>query len=171
MAPEKRKHIDRMLYFQFAKGALETLLVVLCMIAIVLMGGLWVLQSHFNDLVAQLTIVTNQQTTKNTKMKEINTVLRRVEQIQAEHMSWVPRMADLAQMTPAGIVINNAQLDRNNNTYTLSGSALTRDTLLHFEQQLESLPYVEEVQVPLSQLIEKEDIRFTITAQLEETDI
>lgn len=163
IAPDKRRHIDRMLYMQFAKGALEALLVILCAVAMTLLGGLWVLQMHFNDLVERLTAVTNQQTQKNAKMKEINTVLERVETIQKEYVLWLGPLADLANATPDNIILLESRLNDATDTYTLNGTAATRDALLLFQAQLEDIPYVETVDVPLSQLTERKDIRFSIT--------
>lgn len=164
ISEEKKEYLQKMFYFQFIKGVLEQMLFVVAVCAMFLVGGQRILETHFENLVSQLTNNTNQYSHKNIEIKEINNTLREAEKIQAEHRYWSPLLPEFFNAIPPGISLTTVIFDPNNNRYTIVGKANTRDSLLSLQKSLEETPVVVSLDIPLSRLTERENIDFSIVA-------
>ena len=69
-------------------------------------------------------------------------------------------------MLPADIKLIGFDLNRGNNTITLSGTATTRDALLSFQKVIEGVAWFKSTNAPTSQLFQKENINFEIRGGL-----
>lgn len=153
-----------MALFIFFKNVLEIGLVVVTFAAVVLIGGRWFLQNYFNDLTEQLVVVSNQKSDVNQRIKHVNHVVKDISLMQKEYASWSPTIRDVAVAIPANISMESMIFDRELQVYTFTGIAKTRTDLLDFQKKLQGLPFIAKVELPLSQLTEKENIPFIITA-------
>lgn len=164
LSPEKRIYLQRLMYGQFLKNSIESLLGILCLSGIMLLGAEWVLQGYFNELSASLTTSNKIQAEKNLQIKHINRALHDVDGIQQVYMLWTPRLVELAAAIPPGVVLTGLATDSAAGSYTLSGVALTRDDLLTLQTRLEALNFIDNVPIPLAQLTAKENVSFSLTA-------
>ncbi len=164
LSPQKKHHLKRMALFIFFKNILEVTLVVVIVAAIVLVSGRWFLQNYFNELTEKLVMDGNQHTGMNTRIKEVNRVLKDIALTQKEYVAWSSVLEGITETVPATITMESMVLDRVSGIYTFTGIATTRNDLLLFQKNLQALPFIAKVDVPLSQLTEKEDIPFIITA-------
>ncbi len=163
---EKRTYLDHLIYIQFIKNTLETCLIVLTMVALILVGGGWVLQGYFTSLIAQVALTTSKQSHRNAEIKAANATLQQISAIQKEYMLWTPIIIEVANVIPPHVTLTSMSLDAGKKIYSFTGVADTRDDLLRLQTALESLPSVQTVTIPLSQLTEKENIAFSITASI-----
>ncbi len=90
--------------------------------------------------------------------KKINEETSTLLEIQAGHLQWAYVLERLGSDVPAGIRVENLAT-KNYNVY-LIGQAKSRDGLLDFKSKLEQDNCFENVNVPLSNLVVKEDIDF-----------
>ena len=164
LSPEKRKHLQRMIYIQFAKNTLTSVVFVFCISGITLLGGQWVLQEYFNDVSVNLIATNSRYAEKNKKIKEINNLIIQTDAIQQQFAPWSSIAENLANAIPNGAIINNLSLNSDNNTFVISGTAETRNSLLEMQTNLKALEFIDNVDIPISQLTEKENISFSITA-------
>lgn len=167
LAKEKQKYINRMVYMQFVRNSVEVLLFLLCASTIFLVGSWWTLQSHFNDLASKLTIKVDTETERTVKIKEINRLLSDMQGLQSIFVTWTPKIKEFEEAIPDGVTLTNLSLSAYGKTYKMSGVADTRDSLLALEELLLNLPEVTDVDIPLAQLIPKEDINFSITIDVQ----
>ncbi|HPX94066.1 MAG TPA: PilN domain-containing protein [Candidatus Moranbacteria bacterium] len=101
-----------------------------------------------------------------TKFKEINTVSRALVNIQSGHLYWTNLLNELSAITPDGVYI--IDLSTKNYSVFLMGKAKTRDILIDFKNQLEKSECFEKVDVPLSNLVVKENVDFQIDLTLKD---
>lgn len=167
ISPSKRNHLKRMVSFQFTKSLLELLLIFLSVAGIVLLGGRWVLQNHFNDLTEHIVSVSNKYGETNQEIRQINITLDEADKIQKGFHLWTPLLTELSNIIPNQVVLNNISFNQEKETLTLTGNALTRDDLLELKNNLEEITWIESVNIPPEQLIEKEDIQFSISPVLQ----
>lgn len=153
-----------MVVFIFIKSVLEMFLFVLALAAILFVGGRWFLQDYYNEVAAQLVRVGNEKMGVNQRIRTANAVVAQTKELQKNYVLWTPILTALSEATPEGIILDSMLLDQQAKTYTFSGTAATRDALLAFERELRELPIVAKVDLPLSQLTEREQIPFIITA-------
>jgi len=166
LSPEKRQHIRHMGTLQFFKSILEIGLVMLSVVSIILVGGWWILQQHFRDLTAQLTAVADTYAISNKKIHDVNEAVQQAYELQKRHTIWTPLLAEVSNALPSGIVLSHLTLNTSNNSIGFIGTAKTRDDLLRFETDIEELPFIGELIIPLNQLAEKENISFSLSAEL-----
>ncbi|MFH0857291.1 MAG: PilN domain-containing protein [Candidatus Magasanikbacteria bacterium] len=166
LSPEKQKFLDKMIVFQFIKNTLDISIFSLCIISIILLGGEIILQEHFNVLAQQTAQTTSRYSVANKHFQEINTILENTEKIQKEYYPWTETLNSLASALPDGVTLDNISLDRGQKKIVFSGLANTRENLLLFEQNLNTLPFMNEIKVPLTQLTQKELVPFNLTSSL-----
>ena len=88
---------------------------------------------------------------------------------QREFVPWTLFIAELSKFTPPAISIFNVNINSDN--VTISGFATTRDALLEFQQALKDSNLFVESDVPLENLLTKENINFNIKAVLNLTKL
>lgn len=143
---------------------LETILFLLCLIAMVLVAAEVMLNRYFSSITNQVQVSTQRIAKLNTDITFINNTIQRTGLIQKEFIPWTEEIAKVTQSVPPGIILTNMRFDRGNKQISLSGKANTRDELLSFMETLKTIPFIKTATVPLSQLTQKEQINFTITA-------
>ncbi|MFZ2189421.1 MAG: PilN domain-containing protein [Candidatus Magasanikiibacteriota bacterium] len=163
LSPDKRNLLKRMVNFQFLKSLLEMILFFLSIFGIALLGGQWVLQDHFYAITGQINSVNNKYADKNQEIKNINRTLIQTEKIQNEYTVWTTKIAELTNIIPDGITLTGLSFDKNNKKINITGEAVSRNDLLLFKQNLESIQWINSVEVPPDQLIQKNKIQFSIT--------
>lgn len=97
--------------------------------------------------------------TANTKSAELSKML-------AQHVTWGDFFRSLDESVPSNIVITN--LLSKDDQLTLSGTAKNREALLEFQRRMNDSPCFSESSVPLSNLLEKENIDFALSTTIQE---
>ena len=166
LSSRKRNHLQKMIFFQFTRNILEMTLFVLCISGIALLGGRSVLQNHFSDLTSQIAMTTNKYADTNKKIQEINKTLLTTEKIQKKYFLWTPIISEISSKIPNNIVITHLNVDKKNKIATFTGKAPTREDLLKLQEQLETLSFIDTIEIPISSLTEKENIPFSITTPI-----
>lgn len=164
LSPEKRRYLNRMLYFQFIKNALISTVFVFCVSGIALLGGQWILQEYANDVSTSFTLTVGLHESKNEQIRQINELIKNIDALQATHQLWSPLIVNFANAIPDNVVISSMFFDKEK--ILISGMALTRADLLSLQTNLNALEFVEKTDIPLSQLTERENINFSITSRL-----
>jgi len=166
LSPKKRKHLKHLIDFQFAKNILEIILMTLSFAGIILLGGQWVLQSYFNDLTGQLVSINSQYSQTNKEIKEINEILAGTEKVQNKYISWSKIIREFSDAVPNNIAFNVLQIDYQSKIFNMSGFAPVRQDLLDLQKSLGNISWLEKIDIPISQLTEKQNIPFFITAKI-----
>jgi Tfp pilus assembly protein PilN len=89
------------------------------------------------------------------KIKQLNQEAEKIYTKQNQLIVWTPILEKLSKITPSGIYLINFSYQALKNQIKISGWAKNRDRLLTFESSLKEAPYFEEVESPLSNLINK----------------
>ncbi len=153
-------------YLQCTKTGLEIGLMVICLSGMVLLGGQSIMQSYFNTLAASLANTSRQHGEHNHEIKRINALVKNTDKIQSGYTEWTATLLAVSQTVPPPVTLSGMTLDAKRRLYTFTGMAPTRDDLFAFKTNLEALPAVERVDIPLSQLTVKEQIPFSFTVTL-----
>jgi hypothetical protein len=166
LPPDKKVYLQRMILTQFTKNILEFLLFFLCIGGITLVLGQSVLENYFYNLTDNLVSASNYNASVNKNIKQINRILNQTRLAQSEYFLWSPFLIDFTNDVPNGVVLTGAFFDAKKKTINISGKAETRQDLLSFQDKLNSSPTLESVDIPLSQLTEKENVTFSLTAKI-----
>ena len=166
LSPEKRQHLKNMVFFQFIKGILEILLIIACAAGIVLLGARTILENYFSGLTSTIAFIQSQHVKTNREVRDINTVINNLDNIQKEFRPITPLIPDIAGAAPTGVVLNAMQINPENKTIFLGGEANTRDNLLRMEENIKKISWIQSTDLPLSQLTKKDKIQFSLSATM-----
>ncbi len=100
------------------------------------------------------------------KFSEINTKMAKISSITNGQIYWSTLFSKLNNAVPDNVEISG--LSTKNYSLSLAGKAKTREDLLVFKDNLEKEDCFENVDLPLSDLVSKEDIAFQIDLDIKE---
>lgn len=98
------------------------------------------------------------------RFKQVNERVDLLSKIQNGHFHWLNVLERLAEITPDGVYLNS--ISSKNYQVFLLGKAKTREDLLKFKDNLEGADCFQNINVPLSNLVVKEDIDFQMDLQV-----
>ncbi len=99
-------------------------------------------------------------------INQLNLQLSRVQNIHVEYREWSNFLLPFSNMVPDGITLTNLRINNISSSVLIVGTAQDRDALLTFQTALNQFPQITNVTSPLSNLTQKESIRFEMTAVL-----
>jgi len=168
--PELKKEIKIKKIYAALKDFYAVLFINVCFIAIIYLVALGVIQAHFVKTIKNSSLLTKSVENYEQQIKEINAKINEVEKIQSEAVEWSYLVSFLFSHAPKGIFFNHISVNKEKNSLTLNGTAAKRENLLALDELLKSSEYFANVNFPLSNLLKKENINFTITAEIKSYD-
>jgi len=157
----KLRHI-----YHLTKKVSSILIVLTIIIAVILLVAKIILQNNFNKIVEQTSLVTKNNQGYNNKIRQINSKLNFITRIQNDFIYWSKLVEELAKITPADVSFHLIKANANDKTINIKGRAKLRDSLLSFKQNMENSSTFNNIDFPLKNILEKNDIDFEINANL-----
>lgn len=99
------------------------------------------------------------------KIKTTNEKIDKVALVQKDAVLWTKFLKTLSDKISEDVIINQIAIDKKIDNFTISGTAKSRDSLLALEKTLEETGYFEEINLPISSLLKKDDIAFSINVK------
>lgn len=175
--PNEIKKVKEIKLYFLIKHFLVLIISILLIISTILVFSVIILQSHSTSLDEQIDkelMIRKESNVSSIEesTKELNEELLRIEKIQNDYIKWPSFIKDFENLTPAGIVFDSLEFNTNlldndsKMTFQISGIANTRDNLIAFQKNLENSNNFSNIKTPLSNLIQKVNIIFTITGNL-----
>ena len=164
--PELKKEIKLKLILKKIKNLFFVLLILFSFYSIFLLGLKLILQIHFVNTVAETSIVTKNTENYSREIRNINVQINSIEKIQNNFVVWSKFLTVLSNEKPIDITLNKISLNYDDNSLTLSGFSNTRENLLNLKSNLENCESLMEINFPLSNLLEKNNINFELSAKI-----
>jgi Tfp pilus assembly protein PilN len=171
LPPERKSEIKRAKLF---RGILyeEFLFFIPILVFIFILANTYYVLSRQRDL-----LVNEQNSNKlqgdyqklneyETKFNEVNARSQTLVKIQTNHLYWQQLFIELSGLLPEEVYLTD--LSTKDFAVFIVGKAKTRDDLLNFKSKLENSKCFENVNVPLSNLVVKEDVDFQIDFKIKE---
>ncbi|MFH1583010.1 MAG: hypothetical protein ABIB72_01680, partial [Candidatus Falkowbacteria bacterium] len=166
ISEELKKEIKLRHLYLFIKKINLTLIIITIVVAIILLAAKTILQVKFNNIVDQTTLVTKNNQGYNTKVRDINSRLDFVEKIQNGFIPWSNLLKTVAEITSSDIGLNYLKINFAEQTIKIRGKAGLRESLLDFKQKMEAMAIFENIDFPIKNILEKENINFEINAKI-----
>jgi len=115
---------------------------------------------------AKIASENNEQMTGPDGIEEINNLMSEVSAVQKDFVKWSRILNDFLALLPTGNTIQSINLDKEQGTMTMSGWAKTRDDFLQLKTNLENSQMLSGTESPISNLLHRTDVDFTIRAKL-----
>ncbi len=97
----------------------------------------------------------------DSQFKQINNQISQIYSVEQDQFYWSKMLIRLSELVSSGIKLNS--LTTNNYNIVLKGIADNRDDLITFKKQLLNEPELTNVDLPLSNLVDKNNIEFQIS--------
>jgi len=166
ISEDLKKEIKLRHLYLFIKKINLTLIIITIVVAIILLVAKTILQVKFNDIVSQTTLVTKSNQGYNIKIRDINNRLNFVEKVQKDFIPWSNLLKAVADITPSDIGLNYLKINFIEQTIKIKGKAGLRQSLLDFKQKMEATTVFENIDFPIKNILEKENINFEINAKI-----
>ncbi len=167
VSAELKKQIKLQHVYKMLRRANYVLIIITIFIAIVIMSAKVILQNNFNRVVAETTLITKNSQGFNERARNINSRLATLENVQNGFVPWSYFIEDVAKVIPDDIFLSVFKIDYKSNSLALRGRAISRDSLVIFKDNLEKKPYLNKINFPVSNLLEKENINFSFDVKFD----
>lgn len=149
---------------------------VLGILAVIIVGSFtWGMQQIVNlnktSLDQQLATLQNQQRASevgqiNAQIEEFNKQLTFFDGALSNQPAWTPILENLISLTPTGMTWSEVTGSMKEAKIEIKGTAAARDILLQAIDAFKAEPSIDSVDSPLSNIVVRENIPFTITIKL-----
>ncbi|MCK5416064.1 hypothetical protein KAI92_01400 [Candidatus Parcubacteria bacterium] len=96
------------------------------------------------------------------KAKKINQQINEISKIQNDFIPWSTFFNNFTNSVNSKITITNISVNKKDKLITIKGSAKTRTDLISFKNTIKEISYLEEIDLPMKNLLIKENINFNI---------
>ncbi len=162
----KKNRLDYIINFLLIKDTLYLIIFISSILAATLIWSWIFLENDFSNLAKSAASVNRQYYTYNQDVKNINNLVRNINLANQNFVPVTPRAKELINSLPNDIKINSLQVDRRAQTLIITGTALTRAALLRYQDILNKISWITQVETPASQLFQKENINFEFKTKL-----
>jgi hypothetical protein len=165
---QKKKEIKLKKMFNTISRTTFLLWLLLIIPAGLLIGSHYFLQSIEKDMTDASTI-SNQEKLQNIAVvsQAFNEYLKQSAIVQTNHINPIPLLDHFSQLIPAGVTIRGINISLTEKTIAFSGEAQTRDQLLELENNFSNDSMFSDFTYPLSNLSEKENIKFDLAGKIQ----
>ena len=170
LVPQEHKiKIERKKTYLAIKEALLIILLFASVISIMLMLSKSYLESQLADLMNENSQNVAMIQKTNDRIKSINEKINDADSVQKNFKSWSGLITALYSAKGEDISYSYLKIFRKESTVEISGVSKTRDALLLLQKNLQKMDYFKKINLPLSNLISKENNSFSIKIDLDLT--
>lgn len=162
----KKNRLEYLTNFLLTKDILELVIIIGSVLSAALIWSWVFLENDFANLAASAAAINREYYTYNQDVKNINNLVRNINLANQNFAPIIPRTKELINSLPNDIKINSMQIDRRGQTLKITGTALTRSALLNYQDVLNKISWITQVETPASQLFQKDNINFEFKAKL-----
>lgn len=154
------------LYQRFKKIYIILILLLAVYISFLFAAKL-LLRLHLNKTTQQAGQITKSTENYNKSVKDINDQLNYVSGIQENDIRWSKLIAFLSQCANPSIKLSQLDISKDSKLIKINGFSQTRDALLLFKDKLEKSNYFSQIDFPLQNILQKQNINFEINLKFE----
>lgn len=167
--PNQKNNLDRERRFLLIHGIIGFLVFIVTTNAIILTIARFILIEHYAYLKKNNNLVNNEVMLLQNNIIEINKKTEITEKMQSNFIKISYLINTLSESIPKNATVDYMYFESSGGTFRINGSASSRDALIKAKETLESAPYVIKLESPLSNLLEKENIDFKFSGQIDKT--
>ena len=172
LLPHKDRQLAKRFFaLQRARTTLLLLTVTLLVSSIALIGGRrmfaqTLLEQETRTAAAEQMALGVRETSLSQEVRALNDTLQPTQTLQNSFQKWSGILPDVTDRVPEGVVLTLLSISPKPHIVTLEGTAATRENLLALQSALEESPLLSNLSTPTTDLLQRENIVFTITATL-----
>jgi hypothetical protein len=145
------------------------LLVGAMFLALVFLGSYQLLSVTYKEFSGKEAVAGSDGKKYVEKAKEINDKLRIASKVQTDFVKTSRILKELSSRIPEGISLSYIKIDLSNKSIKIAGLAKERETLLSLKEKIMESQVFNEVDSPLQNILQKEDVEFEMNIKLDLT--
>jgi Tfp pilus assembly protein PilN len=162
LPPQKKAELRLAFLYSFLQSMALLLLIGVSIGSFSLLSARFMMKKNLSDVSRRNAPETQEFKTVSETIKSINAHMTRLEVLNDQFNDWTRLLLAVEQAVPPGVVV--AQLTvAPTGSVTLSGDSETRDGVLALRRNLESNSLFRNIQSPLSNILQRTDVRFEFT--------
>jgi Tfp pilus assembly protein PilN len=167
LSEEAKKEVKfKRLYALIIRVDLLLLASAFCLV-VAFSGAKLLLKSNFKEFSGKESLLKISSQDYNEKIRQINEQLKTVTQIQKEFIYPSLLIKELTDRIPEGIYLSYIKTDINQQVLRIIGRAAKRENFLALKQDLATSLVFAEIDSPLQNILQKEDIDFEMSIKLD----
>lgn len=95
-----------------------------------------------------------------------NEKIKQMEAIQKDYVKWSRVLLNFIKSVPENNTLSRVNFDKTNQKIFINGLAEKRDDFLKLEETMKKIEYISEISSPISNLLKRDNISFSIEAKL-----
>ncbi len=99
-------------------------------------------------------------------VREVNLKINEVERIKKKSFDWLELFGAVSEILPEDIYVESLRVDKEEGLASLTGLALSRESLVSLRDELERSEYFYSPDMPLDSILKREDINFDIKVRI-----
>lgn len=164
--PQEQNHLRKERIIQYTRDIALLTAITTIIISTMLSVGKKELEKNMKSITNQETSISIANDEINTLVKNLNATINNIYEIQEKFYPISNILIHITDVIPKGNLLTGLSFTTNNRTVELTGVSDTREQFLEMKEVFDNLPYVENVSMPISNLLSKKNINFQITLTL-----
>jgi cell division protein FtsL len=124
------------------------------------------LSQQLDNLNKSRSLVNSSFAEYNQEISDLNKSIQNINLAGKDFQQLTPKLLEIIQTTPENIKISSLSLGLDKKAIFLPGIAQDREALLSYEEILKKINWIKSVDIPKSQLLQRENISFNIGLEL-----
>lgn len=166
MPADKKNRIEYILKVFLIKDIVEMFLLVVAILSATLIWSWVFLENDFAKLTASAISVNQNFYSENQETKSVNNLLKEINLATKNFSPLTPKFKELITSLPNDVKLLSLQIDNKLQTITLNGTATSRTSLLDYQENLNQITWLTNLETPVSQLFQKQNIEFEFKAKI-----
>lgn len=162
LSPDQKRELKIKKIYIAVKELVMLILLFTSIIAIMLIISRYVLEQQLANLIKSNVNASQAGGQINKQITALNKKINIIGQIQQNSKKWSSFFSQLATATPTGIAYNFLKIDSQGKTVELQGIAKNRQDLLKLQKNLTESGLSNQVDLPLSSLLSRENNNFNL---------
>jgi hypothetical protein len=155
-----KKDIKLKQFYDLLKNFLSINFILLLVFLTIFLLFKLALSNYYIRTISETNFLSHNTEIYSRQVQDINGQIDSVKSIQKEFIYWSKVLEFIRTSKGQGINLANISIDRDKKALIISGQAVTRDTLLGFKNMLDKSNYFEKFDLPIENLLKKDDIKF-----------
>jgi hypothetical protein len=148
------------------KNLYAALIIIAAIYGSVILAGKWLIEDKQIKTMEKSSLLSKSLDNNHSMIiKDLNGKIDAISDIQNEFISFSSLLNEMAKLTNEGIKMQNFSIGKDGN-FSFAGTALSRNDLLLFKNNLENSDYFEKIDFPISNLTQQENVSFNLIAKI-----
>lgn len=166
LPPPQKNYLEVLLIYRYLRIITFLLFSFAVISSALILGARLLLQNNLGDLLSTSAALNFRNTSLDKEITELNKNLKEINNIQANFTKWSTILAGLSAAVPPNIEIKYLNIEKKSNRFNLNGRARERGDYLKLKDNLEKLPYLVNLQSPLTNLLTRQNVEFQFSGQI-----